>query len=239
MRIALSLLVLTLATITPSGAQAPAPRAGGPPPSPTAEDGVAYHVSYAEALPGTREQVTAALRAYRDAARREPGAVRIDLFRQIGRDTHFVVVEAWASLQAREAHDRAPSAGTLRAALATLSASAYDERPYKTLTVAPVENTGPGTVHVISHVDTIPTPGSDGPGLMRRIAAASRSEAGNLRFDVLQHAQRANHFTVVESWASARAADAHATAAHTRQYRAELTPLTGSPLDERLMTLVE
>jgi hypothetical protein len=33
--------------------------------------------------------------------------------------------------------------------------------------------------------------------------------------------------------------DAHAAAAHTRQYRDELQPMTGSPLDERVYKVVE
>jgi quinol monooxygenase YgiN len=50
---------------------------------------------------------------------------------------------------------------------------------------------------------------------------------------------RANHFTVVESWANQAALDAHAAAAHTRQYRDVLQPMAGSPLDERVYTAVD
>ena len=59
-------------------------------------------------------------------------------------------------------------------------------------------------------------------------------DGGNLRFDVLQHATRGNHFTVIETWSGQKALDDHAAATHTRQYRDELQPLTGSPLDERI-----
>jgi quinol monooxygenase YgiN len=45
---------------------------------------------------------------------------------------------------------------------------------------------------------------------------------------------RANHFTVIETWRDQASLDAHAAAAHTRQYRDEVLPLTGSPLDERV-----
>ncbi len=57
---------------------------------------------------------------------------------------------------------------------------------------------------------------------------------GNLRFDVTQSAMRANHFTVIEAWQNQKALDAHAAAAHTKQYRDTLQPMAGSPLDERL-----
>lgn len=241
MRHTLQIIALVLGCTLSLGAQAPAPggRPGGPPPSPTAADGVAYHVAYVEALPAAREGAASALRAYRDAARREPGAARIDVFQQVGRATHFVVVETWSNLESRDAHATAPSTRTLRESMARLGASGYDERPYKTLSVAPARVGGAQAVHLVSHVDTVPTPGADGPGLLRRIADASRAEAGNLRYDVLQHAVRANHFTVVESWANQAAADAHASAAHTRQYRLDVQPMTGSPLDERMFKALD
>jgi quinol monooxygenase YgiN len=88
-----------------------------------------------------------------------------------------------------------------------------------------------GGVAVISHVDVTPNPKV--AELLNRLADASRKESGNLRFDVYQHTMRANHFTVVEVWSGQPALDAHVAAAHTRQYRDDLQPFTGSPLDER------
>jgi quinol monooxygenase YgiN len=87
-------------------------------------------------------------------------------------------------------------------------------------------------VHVITHVDVAPN--TQAPLLLTRLAEASRQEPGNLRFDVVQLVQRANHFTVIEAWRDQEALDAHVAATHTRAYRDELQPLTGSPLDERI-----
>lgn len=67
----------------------------------------------------------------------------------------------------------------------------------------------------------------------------SRKEAGNLRFDALQQASRPNHFTLVEVWRDAKGAEAHVTAAHTRQFREGLQPLSGSLYDERFYTAVD
>ena len=50
---------------------------------------------------------------------------------------------------------------------------------------------------------------------------------------------RANHFTIVEAWQGQSALDAHAAAAHTRQYRDTLQPMAGGPLDERLYKAAE
>jgi hypothetical protein len=43
--------------------------------------------------------------------------------------------------------------------------------------------------------------------MLRRQAEASRQEDGNLRFDVVQHVMRANHFTVIEIWRNQAAFD--------------------------------
>jgi autoinducer 2-degrading protein len=90
---------------------------------------------------------------------------------------------------------------------------------------------------VITHVDVVPNP--QAPEILKRLADASRKEDGNLRFDVVQYSVRPNHSTVVEQWRDQKALDAHAAAAHTRQYRDEIQPLTGSPLDERVFTAVD
>ena len=55
----------------------------------------------------------------------------------------------------------------------------------------------------------------------------------------MQHTMRANHFTVIEEWQNAKAVDAHAAAAHTKEYRNGLAPIAGSPLDERFYKSVE
>ena len=50
---------------------------------------------------------------------------------------------------------------------------------------------------------------------------------------------RANHFTIVETWQSQKALDAHAAAGPTREYRDGIDLITGSPLDERVYKAVE
>ena len=60
------------------------------------------------------------------------------------------------------------------------------------------------------------------------------NDAGNIRYEVLQQANRGNHFTVVEAWADHKALDAHAMAAHTRAFRNKLAPIAGALYDERL-----
>ena len=206
----------------------------------TSADAARYAVSYVEVMPSARAAMVAALKQYREASRQEAGYVRVDLLEQVARPGHFAIVERWKDQQAFDTHGMASHVKTFRDAIQPIRSSDYDQRPYKSLTV------GSGTVegnaravHVVTHVDTVGGGQADAPGLLARLAEASRKEQGCLRFDVVQHTMRANHFTIIEAWENQRTLDAHAAAVHTRQYRDGLQPISGSPLDERLFTAVE
>ena len=201
-----------------------------------APDPTVYAVSYVEAMASAVPAATAALRQYREANRTRDGFIRFDMFEQAGRPGHFAVVEVWRDQAAFDA--RAASQKTLVDALGPVRVSGYDQRPYKTLSVGPAAPPANSrAVSVVSHVDVTPDPRV--AVMLRRLAEASRMEEGNLRFDIVQHTMRANHFTVVETWRDQNAFDAHIAAAHTRQYRDEVQPFTGSPLDERTYRAVE
>jgi quinol monooxygenase YgiN len=205
----------------------------------TPADPTFYAVSYVEVTASSEAKAIVALKRYRDASRTEGGPggyIRLDLFEQIGRPGHFAIVETWRDQKAFDAHS-ATARKPLVDALQPIRASDYDERPYKTLTVAPAPPASGRTICVIAHVDVSQDPRV--PVMLKRLAEDSRREEGNVRFDVLQSTIRANHFTIVETWQSQKAFDAHVAAAHTRQYRDELQPLTGSPLDERVYKAVE
>jgi quinol monooxygenase YgiN len=219
-RLALLVCVLSFAAARlPVGAQVPP------------GDATFHAVAYVETASTASAAATRALTAYRDATLRLDGAQRVDVLEQIGRPGHWVVLESWRDQKAFDARDATPRA-RLTEALAPVRVSGYDERPYKAVSVAPARDAGSGAVAVVSHVDVAPNPAV--APMLARLAESSRQEPGNLRFDVLQHMMRANHFTVVETWRDQAALDAHVAAAHTRRYRDELQPLTGSPLDERV-----
>lgn len=206
-------------------------RADGPP------DTAVYAVSYIEVMASARARAIAALKQYRDASRKEEGYVRLDVFEQTGRPSHFAIVEAWRDQRAFDAHG-ASAQKQLRDTLQPIRVSDYDQRPYKTLAVGTAPATTNGqVVSVVTHVDVAPNP--QVAVLLKRLAEESRQDEGNVRFDVLQHTMRANHFTVIETWRNQQALDAHVATAHTKQYRDELAPMTGSPLDERVYKAVE
>ena len=201
--------------------------------------GGAFAVGYVETRAAAADAGRAALETYRDATRQQTGCIAVELFAQTGRPGHFSVLETWRNQAAFDARD-ASVKRQLMDALQPIRTSDYDERPYKALTLAADKSIGgirTQGVFVISHVDVAPN--TEAPTLLQRLADASRQEAGNLRFDVIQHAQRANHFTVVEHWQSQAALDTHVATAHAREYRDALAPLTGSPLDERAYTPVD
>jgi len=203
-------------------------------------DAARYAVAYVEVTPASVPGATKAFQTYRQAASKETGFVAFDLFEQIGRAGHFVLVETWRDQAAFDAHQAAASASALKGTLQPIRVSGYDQRPYKTLTVAPARAAaGRNAVVVVSHVDIGGGGQVDVPAMLRKLAEASRAEPGCLRFDVTQHTARANHFTVVEVWADQQALDRHAAAAYTKQYRDDVQPVAGSPLDERVYRRVE
>lgn len=205
--------------------------------APTAVPDSAYFVvAYVEVTPEGRTQAAAAMKEYRAAAARAAGAIRAEVFEQVDRPGHFVMIEAWRDQNAFfEAANGARS--HLLDTLKPIRLSGWDERPYKPLTLGGSGALGRTNTVVVGHVDVSPDPKV--PALLRRLAAATREESGNLRFDVLQHTSRPNHFTIVGAWRDDRAHAAHAAARHTREYREDVQPMTGSPLDNRLYRAID
>lgn len=198
-----------------------------------------YSVAYVDILPASRAAAITAIKQYRENSRKDDGFVRLEFFEQAGRPGHFSIIETWANEKASTAHAGTPQARDYRAKIDSMRISDYDQRPYKTLSLGSPRNAAANSAtFVITHVD-IGGQGTNAADLLAHLAEASRKEEGNLRFDVLQHTMRANHFTVIEEWQSPKALDNHAASAHTKEYRNALAPIAGSPLDERFYKLIE
>jgi quinol monooxygenase YgiN len=232
MRIAIPILLSTTTLIGAAGdtsvhAQTPAA---------AAVDGPLTAVAYVEVKAASAAAGRMALKQYRDAIGK-PTSARVEVFEQVGRPGHFAIVETWRDQAAFDARDSA-ARRRLTDALAPIRVSGYDERTYKNLSTAQAGDAPRrGTLYVVTHVDVVPNP--QAPEILKRLADASRKDNGNLRFDVVQYTVRPNHFTVIEQWRDQASLDAHIDGAHTLQYRDEVMPLTGSPLDERVYTSVE
>ena len=91
----------------------------------------------------------------------------------------------------------------------------------------------------MTHVDVIPPRKDDGLAAVKQLGHDSRAAAGNVRFEVAQQTNRANHFTVMEIWKDAKAVEAHSMAEATRQFRDKLGPMSGALYDERMFKAVE
>jgi quinol monooxygenase YgiN len=198
-----------------------------------------FAVAYVDVMPASKAAAVSAFKQYRDTSRKDEGFVRFDFFEQVGRPGRLAIIETWSNQKAFDAHAAAAHTKQWRSALDSIRLSDYDQRPYKPLSLgSPSTSSNDRSTYVVTHVD-IGGQGTNASDLLRRLAETSRKEDGNLRFDVLQHAMRANHFTVIEVWQNQKALDTHAASAHTRQYREALGPISGSPLDERIYKVAE
>ena len=196
-------------------------------------------VTYVDVMPAATKTAVTAFKQYREMSRKEEGFVRFDFLEQVGRPSRFAMIETWANQKAMDAHAGAAHTKEWRSKLDSIRFTDYDQRPYKPITSGPpTASTNDKAIYVLTHVD-IGGQGTKAPELLKGLADASRKEDGNLRFDILQHAMRANHFTVVEVWRNRQAQEAHAAAQHTRQFRDAVGPLSGSPLDERVYELAQ
>lgn len=207
-------------------------------PAPAA-DATFYTVTYIEVVPPSAVKTATLLKIYRDASRKDAGAVRIDLKQRLDRPNQFTVVGAWADQKAYEAHVATAHAKSLNEKLAATLAAPIDTRQHNALAVGEIKTARGASVSAVTHVDVIPPQKDNGIAAVKQLAEDSRKQTGNLRFDVFQQTNRPNHFTVVETWANRAAYDAHYMHAQTKEFRGKLIAMTGALYDERLYRTLE
>jgi quinol monooxygenase YgiN len=95
------------------------------------------------------------------------------------------------------------------------------------------------SAYVVTYIEVTPSAEAETAGLMRSVAAASRREPGNLRYDVLQHSERKSQFAILETWSEGKAFEAHRGGPAMKQFRAELDPLRVGFYDERLDNAID
>jgi quinol monooxygenase YgiN len=94
-------------------------------------------------------------------------------------------------------------------------------------------------LHVITHVDVVPPRAAEGTELLRQHAMDLRRAPGLVRCELLQQVFKKNHFEFLSVWESQEAYEAHLASPETRQFRDDLHPLIGSPIDDRLHHLLD
>jgi quinol monooxygenase YgiN len=206
-----------------------------------AQEAGAYTISYIEVSHAVQSKAAALLKGLAGEARRMDGNLRFELLQRRDRSNQFAIVEAWKDKAAHDAYLAAAPTGEFRGKLAPMLITGYDERPHTGIATGPV-SAGAGArgaaVYVVTHVDVVPPKKDEAIEALKQLAGPSRGEAGNLRFEVLQQASRPNHSTLVEIWKDQRALEAHEMAAHTKAFREQVTPMSGSLYDQRLYKLL-
>jgi quinol monooxygenase YgiN len=88
------------------------------------------------------------------------------------------------------------------------------------------------TVYMVRYIEVAPASQAEGAALVKKLAEASRKEAGALRFEVVERTSPANQFVTFEIWKDQAALDAHAAAAQ-KQFLDAVQPLLIAPVDDR------
>jgi quinol monooxygenase YgiN len=96
-----------------------------------------------------------------------------------------------------------------------------------------------GRLYVVTYVDVYPNFAAGTADALTQEVAASKKDAGFVRYEFMRDVSRTNHFAIVEVWQSRQAYDAHLTQPHVKKFRETIQPWLGSPFDERLYNLVE
>jgi quinol monooxygenase YgiN len=86
---------------------------------------------------------------------------------------------------------------------------------------------------VVTYIEVANDSAGEAATLIKEHTAASKNEAGNLRFEALQRISRDNHFVIMEAWAGRNSRAAHAASTHTVSFREKLQPMLYAPYDER------
>ncbi len=226
MRYALAALCLAaFAMTTPAAAQTPAP-------APAAPEGPITTVTYLEFADDFANRGGALVMDYRGKNIRASGNSNIETFVEIGQPHRYAVVELWQNAAAQDGHAKAtggaPKLDVKQGALAPADVRLH-KRWNSAGSMAPTSQ----SVFVLTHVDVPPPRQAEVEAIMKALAEKSRAEAGFARFDIVQSTTRPNHFTFIEAWENAAAAQAHATAPHTLEFRTKLNPILGALYDER------
>jgi quinol monooxygenase YgiN len=207
--------------------------------APAAPPGPAYVTTYLEFAPSSIATATTALRTYRDASRREPGATTVDIYQEAGHPHRLIMREIWQDRAAYDRHAMAGSTAQLKTAVQPIHFGPIYVSVHIAYWASPTKPSGANDAFVISHIDV---GGNNVPRLKELLdvlGPASANDTGLVRYEILDEVPaHPNHFRFFEQWSSEANWAAHHTSAHARQFRNDVTPILGTPYDQRLYRLV-
>jgi len=203
--------------------------------------GSIYIVSYFEVNPQSDKIAVNLLKELSRQSSKEKGNQRFEVLQQTDRTDHFAVLEAWSNQDAHTAHQNSSDTMRFKESLKPILRSTYDERPHTALEVGSLgpNQTNKNDIYAITHVDIVPTLKEQGVALVKNITKVSRSDTGQTRFEALTQNSRPNHMTLVEIWSTKTANDAHQVSVHKKEFRSNLSTMSGSLYDERFYQLLE
>jgi len=154
-----------------------------------------------------------------------------ELLKEIARPDRFVLIEL-------SAHAPAASGETLPPELARLLVAPPDRRIHHEFgEPAAGQSMRGGTnqraLYLVAHVDIGGANQPAAQDALRAIQKSGRASAGNLRFDIWQQTNRANHYNVIAAWRRAADLESFEASSAARDFRTVVAPLIGSLYDER------
>jgi quinol monooxygenase YgiN len=166
---------------------------------------------------------------------REALASHRELLKEIARPDRFVLI---ARTDQEPPEGEASPGASLPDALGPLLVAPPDRRthhdfgePAAAASVSKAATTH--AVYLIAHVDIGGQNQPAAQDALRAVELKARASAGNLRFDIWQQTNRANHYNIVAAWRSASDLEAFEASDAAREFRRIVAPLIGSLYDER------
>ena len=196
-------------------------------------------MTHIEVSPEATAMTLAAIKEYRQASLKEPGAVGVDIYQESGHPSRFIISEVWRDHAAFVARGNSPTGPALFAKVKPVEFRAAGH-PYTfpargTTYKAPTA----GNVMVISHLDACCGGTPTLEAAMKSMAEAAAKERGMVRYEILdQLPPRNNHARLYEEWASERDYVAHNLSQPVRDAFSRLQEYLGTPYDQRLYRLV-
>ena len=89
--------------------------------------------------------------------------------------------------------------------------------------------TGTDPVYAVTYLEVATTAVARGVELVKKFRDASRREAANLEFTVLQETSRPNRFVIMEGWKDQAAFEAHDKGTAKSEFESALGPIRNSP----------
>jgi len=89
-------------------------------------------------------------------------------------------------------------------------------------------------LYTATYVEVVPSAASQAAPALQQYRQATGADAGALRMQVLQRADRPSQFVILAAWKDQASLDAHGAGAAAKALRDALGPLLASPDDERV-----